>query len=125
MPRQMGSRFNTGTPWAWAAKIPLNKRIVEKRLSALSDDAWSPPSAHPQLSDRCENLLTCASYVGTAARKPLRRDIYNAALAPCGLRVSELCDLQWSSIAFETGTMTCVAPRAARRQRKFVHHPHS
>ena len=32
-----------------------------------------PPSAHPQLSDRCENLLTCASYVGTAARKPLRR----------------------------------------------------
>ena len=22
-----------------------------------------------------------------------------------GLRVSELCDLQWSSIAFETGTM--------------------
>jgi integrase len=57
-------------------------------------------------------------YVGTAARKPLRRDIYNAALAPCGgLRVSELCDLQWSSIAFETGTMMCVAPRAARRQR--------
>ena len=33
-----------------------------------------------------------------------------------GLRVSELCDLQWSSIEFETGTSMCVAPRAAGKQ---------
>ena len=32
-----------------------------------------------------------------------------------GLRVSELCDLQWSSIELETGT--CAGPRAARKPR--------
>jgi integrase len=34
-----------------------------------------------------------------------------------GLRVSELCGLQWSSIAFETATMQCGAPSVARKPR--------
>jgi integrase len=35
-----------------------------------------------------------------------------------GLRVSELCGLQWSSIEFETRTRsTCGAPRAAKPRR--------
>jgi integrase len=34
-----------------------------------------------------------------------------------GLRVSELCSLQWSSIEFETGTPSMsAAPRVARKQ---------
>jgi integrase len=34
-----------------------------------------------------------------------------------GLRVSELCDLQWSSIAFETGTMHVRRAKGVTRQR--------
>src|ERR1700742_4490053 len=71
---------------------------------------------------RTREYLTAAEIetLVAAARKFSRHGHRDATMILIGfrhgLRVSELCDLQWLSIAFETGPCTCGALKAAKRR---------
>ena len=85
------------------------KRTVKRSMPSRRPNADIRPREH--LTEReVEKLITAAK-----GNRWGQRDATMILMAfRHGLRASELCELQWSDVEFETGTCTCAEPRAGQ-----------